>query len=431
MSKSKINFFWASYSDLMTSLFFIMLVLFVLTVVMLKRRIISTQEQLKKIEELQTAVKQLPEKYFEYQIEYKRFKLKKQINFATGDSIIQQEDFPYLIDVGKSINNLIKSLYSNEQYKEFDIKYLVVIEGMASIDPYPLNFELSYKRALSLYKLWRKEFRNDIIFDPKYCEIQIAGSGTDGIREFSGVDERKNQQFLIHIVPKIGKFNDREENYELGLKREEIVSHYGSIDLFRINNFKVEITNQRPSEKDQNIFLCVPAAFTSPNSTIDGLFIKNGEVINSITNANLNGTLIIDSNKDEISIQNFSSLEALFLIDRCKKNKLSTLQQFLLIRNGKLLVNDPWKGKPNQRRALGIKGTEVYIIESQSPLSINDFQGFLLDFGIQDAIYLDMGTYSSGWRRQVDRVLSIGKEATSSGTSKQTNWLILRKKINV
>jgi hypothetical protein len=69
-------------------------------------------------------------------------------------------------------------------------------------DYYTLNFELSYNRALSLYRLWKEE---SIVFDPEICEIQIAGSGTEGLREFSGEEEVKNQQFLIHIVPKIGR----------------------------------------------------------------------------------------------------------------------------------------------------------------------------------------------------------------------------------
>ena len=189
----------------MTSLFFVMLVLFVVTVGYLQFQKTTTEKKLKKIEELQTAVKQLPEKYFSYQPEYKRFKINRQIQFEKGKSKIDWTYYPYLLDVGRSINNLIDSLNSNETYKNFDIKYLVVIEGMASQDLYSLNFELSYERALSLYRLWKA---NGIYFNPSYCEIQIAGSGTEGIREFSGNDEIKNQQFLIHIVPKIGRIVD-------------------------------------------------------------------------------------------------------------------------------------------------------------------------------------------------------------------------------
>ncbi len=81
MSK-KTNFFWASYADLMTSLFFIMLVLFVLTIAMMKRQQKATVEQLKRIVEIQNSVKELDTRYFYYQDEYKRFSLKEQIQFA-------------------------------------------------------------------------------------------------------------------------------------------------------------------------------------------------------------------------------------------------------------------------------------------------------------------------------------------------------------
>jgi predicted Holliday junction resolvase-like endonuclease len=212
----KDNLFWIGYSDLMTSMFFIMLVLFVTATgyLQLQKKASeeqkkATEEQLKKIEELQTAVKQLPEKYFEYQPQYKRFKLNKQIQFARGDAKIDARYNDYLIEVGNSINQLINDLKSNESYNKFDIKYLVVIEGMASKDNYPLNFELSYARAFSLYKLWLYNLGDKVIFNPNYCEIQIAGSGTRGIREFSGSYEYKNQQFLIHIVPKIGKILEK------------------------------------------------------------------------------------------------------------------------------------------------------------------------------------------------------------------------------
>jgi len=201
------NFFWVSFSDLMTSLFFVMMVLFVVTIGYLQFQKKATEQQLKKIKEIQTAVQQLPDEYFSYQDNYKRFKLNKEIEFIKGSDVINVNDISYLKDVGNKIQQLVDSLYNNEKFKDFDIKYQIVIEGMASKDNYKYNFELSYKRALSLYRLWKA---NDIIFDPKICEIQIAGSGTDGVREYSGINEKKNQQFLIHIIPKIGKIDFNE-----------------------------------------------------------------------------------------------------------------------------------------------------------------------------------------------------------------------------
>lgn len=190
----KNNIFWIGYSDLMTSLFFIMLVISVITVGV-------KQAQLNKIKELQTAVQQLPKDYFDYQPQFKRFKLKEQIQFSIGSSEIAPKYNNYLISVGSSINGLISRLDKNPEYKKLDIKYLIVIEGMASKDNFPQNFELSYERSLALYNLWK---RNGINFNPESCEIQIAGSGTDGIRTDSLENEFKNQQFLIHIVPKMG-----------------------------------------------------------------------------------------------------------------------------------------------------------------------------------------------------------------------------------
>ncbi len=201
------NFFWVSFSDLMTSLFFIMMVLFVVTIGYLQFQKKATEEQLEKIKELQTAVKQLPDEYFSYQPQFKRFKLNKEIGFAPYSSTINSNDKVYLIGVGNSIKSLVDSLNSNDKYKGFDIKYQVVIEGMSSLDSYKGNFVLSYERALSLYTLWKN---NNIIFDPEICEIQIAGSGIDGVREYSGNDESRNQQILIHIVPKMGKIFDKE-----------------------------------------------------------------------------------------------------------------------------------------------------------------------------------------------------------------------------
>ncbi|MBG6062933.1 outer membrane protein OmpA-like peptidoglycan-associated protein [Flavobacterium sp. CG_9.1] len=204
MSK-KTNFFWASYADLMTSLFFIMLVLFVLTVVMMKRQSKATEEQLKKIVEIQNSVKELDTKYFSYQEEYKRFTLKEQIQFDPANSKIKDEYKDYLLDVGKNIESLIVRLQS--EYKNNDIKYMIIIEGMASKDNYQYNDNLSYQRALSLLKLWDS---NNIHFDPNFCELQVAGSGIRGVGRYSGKDETKNQQFLIQIIPKIGKIENQD-----------------------------------------------------------------------------------------------------------------------------------------------------------------------------------------------------------------------------
>lgn len=199
------TFFWPSFTDLMTSLFFIMLVLYVLTIVKLKIQQQASEEQLKKIKEIQNAVENLPQDYFTYDPKYKRFSLNREIRFKTGESIINVNDKPYLAGVGKSIQKLITDL--KEKYSAENIKYLVVIEGMASNDNYQYNDELSYQRALALFTFWSE---SGVVFDSEICDLQIAGSGTRGVGRYARNEEKKNQRFLIHIVPKIGNLEIQE-----------------------------------------------------------------------------------------------------------------------------------------------------------------------------------------------------------------------------
>lgn len=194
------SFFWPSFTDLMTSLFFIMLVLYVLTYLKLTNQQKATEQQLSKIKEIQAAVRELPKEYFSYDSIFKRFSLVKNIEFEPQQDIIKEKDVQYLVGVGNSIRTLIQTL--KIKYANQDIKYVVIIEGMASSDTYQDNFPLSYKRAWAVQKLWQQR---NIMPDQTVCEIQIAGSGTGGIGRFPISDEKKNQRILIQIVPKIGE----------------------------------------------------------------------------------------------------------------------------------------------------------------------------------------------------------------------------------
>lgn len=200
MKESKQDYFWLGYSDLMTSLFFIMLVLYVLTFVKLSNQKNASEQQLKKIQEIQTAVKSLPSQFFTYDEKYGRYSLSRNINFETMKDVINEDDKIYLKDVGESISDLINEL--KVKYKGQDIRYVVLIEGMASKDYYIDNYQLSYRRALAVKRLWQSE---GIILDPAVCDVQVAGSGVEGIGRYPKKEEAKNQRILIQIIPKIGK----------------------------------------------------------------------------------------------------------------------------------------------------------------------------------------------------------------------------------
>lgn len=203
----KESFFWTSYSDLMTSMFFVMLVLFVLVVALLHRRMSdidaerkATAEQLQVIKEIEEATHTIDTKYFEYRPEHKKHVLKIQVHFERGSSNIDDIDEDTqaeLVDAGKSIQRFVQRI--TQEHPE--VQYLLVIEGQASRDNYQKNYELSYNRALTLKRLWEG---HSIDFGNK-CDVVIGGngdgklSGTDCMRD---MPESKNQRFLIHILPK-------------------------------------------------------------------------------------------------------------------------------------------------------------------------------------------------------------------------------------
>lgn len=254
MEKNSRNFFWASYADLMTALFIITLVLFVLSYKMFtikaaavldqkeeisrqaleldkrkasmllqqakidsirdyvseqqfladslvqeledeRGRLLVMEIEYKKLKEIEKAISSLDPQYFRYQEDYKRHVLAADVQFQTGRAAIQSQYQNMLIEAGKELQNLITRIDTDE-----NIKYMLIIEGSASQDSYSRNYELSYARALELYRLWEQRGIN---FDKDRIEVIVAGSGTGGIGRVVG-DEKKNQRFLIQIIPKIG-----------------------------------------------------------------------------------------------------------------------------------------------------------------------------------------------------------------------------------
>jgi flagellar motor protein MotB len=232
MNKTKKeSFFWTSYSDLMTSMFFVMLILFVLMVVLFQNKIKeiehiykttaeyldtinklkqelekekatvqATQQELKKIKEIEESVKNINSDYFEYDPQYKRHTLKNiEISFRKESSYINdigKDHREKLVQVGVSIKNFVQKAVK----KNPNVKYLLIVEGQSSSDTYIRNSELSYERALSLVKYWKE---NGINFEKdKNCEIIISGSGDKS--QFRDKNNEKNQRFVIHIIPKPG-----------------------------------------------------------------------------------------------------------------------------------------------------------------------------------------------------------------------------------
>lgn len=212
------SFFWTSYSDLMTSMFFVMLVLFVLTVALLQNKMIQTEKEkehlealIAKGEQIEKSIEKIDNRYFDYNDTYKRHTLKNvRASFRTGSSDINDisaEDRATLESAGKAIQEMLVTAKDSIP----EARYLVIIEGQSSKDGYAYNYELSYSRALSLVKFWSSK---NITFDDLPCEVIISGSGQSSqFRELPDIPGNKdNQRFVIHIIPKPGMLYNKKSN---------------------------------------------------------------------------------------------------------------------------------------------------------------------------------------------------------------------------
>ena len=96
-----------------------------------RARLIVMEEEYKKLQEIQKAIESLDPRYFVYQPAYKRHVLRTQVQFPKGQNIIPDTYETTLMEAGKALQGLVDKLDPND-----NVKYLLVIEGMASSDDY-------------------------------------------------------------------------------------------------------------------------------------------------------------------------------------------------------------------------------------------------------------------------------------------------------
>ena len=206
------NIFWISYSDLLTSLFFVMLVLYIITFAILQQKLGAIEadaQKLKEIENVEKALQTLDSTYFTFDNENKRYKLNVDINFPSNKHemiLIPYTDRLKILEAGKDLYKKMKSVIDTNS----NIDYLMVIEGNTQrsnnnwINNPDGGYKLSYNRALSLYNYWKN---NDINFRKlgSQCEVIIAGSGYFS-QSRDTIREENNRRFTIQVTSKVGKF---------------------------------------------------------------------------------------------------------------------------------------------------------------------------------------------------------------------------------
>ena len=164
------------------------------------------------------------------------------------------------------------------------------------------------------------------------------------------------------------------------------------VTVYMVPEGRLYWTNVRPEDAK----LCLPAAFTDTEGNVEGAYIIDGESYNS-------------NNKWKVSISDNT-----FYISKDWVSN-NGFQQLILVRtNNPNRFKDP---KKFIRRALCKNKDNVFIIESNSRMTLTEFANICKDY-CSDAVYLDMGVYGYG---------TIGNRPLCLWTylwkDLQTNWI--------
>ncbi len=202
--------FWPAITDLMVSMFVVVLLILVFSYAGVVGKNEVTQKEKELLDAVEKSLKSLDQRYFYYDPELKRHFLAVDVLFASNDSIIPKESIKPLIDAGKVLYYKLNAL--QKEHESSNLEFLVILEGNTAISYIEggvtnkskspdTGYRLSFARALSLFNLWKNHnlnFRDNF----KRIELIVAGSGYFG-KSRDSLNEARNRRFTIQITPKI------------------------------------------------------------------------------------------------------------------------------------------------------------------------------------------------------------------------------------
>lgn len=201
------NSFWVGYSDLMTSLFFVFLVLATTLALAFRAQAQegeAARKELERIRAIADVSSRLSDRDFLYNDVCNRFELKYEFEFQPGQAVIPSSAQVRLLQAGRAIDTFLRNTP-----KDSDVRFKIIVEGRAAryipdngrnADPYNQTKALSYRRALAVWDLWKA---NEINLNTSISEFFISGSGFEGECRYpmTLAEEGKNKRIIVQIIP--------------------------------------------------------------------------------------------------------------------------------------------------------------------------------------------------------------------------------------
>lgn len=180
------------------------------------------------------------------------------------------------------------------------------------------------------------------------------------------------------------------------------------------------ICGQRPNENDDKIILATDAAFTGKvlkefnHENVAGNHVSNGVFYKGYACPVNTGAFSYYKKNWYFHLDNYDAQ-----IAKAADNEGMAFAQALFIHRGKR-VHCEVQGK-NNYHALCKKDGKLCLIESREPMDFFSFVMYLLDCGVQEALYLDLG--KGFWHDNAGATHAL----KSNGKSYNTNWIVFYK----
>ena len=222
----------------------------------------------------------------------------------------------------------------------------------------------------------------------------------------------------VHSVEDLKQVMEESEDGVYLLETDELYIYYADY-----NNISF-VAGKRPSKEDASSIMCVAAAFQGSyepgfsHDNIVGWHASGGQLERGKPEKNLGAFTYVDG---EARIFNIEDSEA--AIKEAAGRGGCGFQQFVVLYNGErgTHTSDEFRCY----RVLAVINGKACIIDTKTQMHYDEFVMTLEDFGIQNALYCDMG---SGWNYSWYRKAN-GKTVDIIGTPWlfSHNWLVFEK----
>ncbi len=177
-----------------------------------------------------------------------------------------------------------------------------------------------------------------------------------------------------------------------------------------------------PSQDDTTVIFCAEAAFTHElldtftHTNIDGDHVSGGKRYSGAQCKDNSGAFVWWKGHWKFVQGDYSAA-----LDDAASNAGMGFGQASIIHHGKR-VKKLWRGGVNQYRALCEKEGKLCIVDSRNAVPYADFVDMLENYGVDEALYLDMGGgWNHSWWR--DAKGNVHEIHPRMGGNFCTNWI--------